>query len=197
MVSHRRSLLKGLAVHRVLYQSILNAKLTGRNWVGKGAQATGMTTSLRILSSKADSNTWESFSASRVTTLRRLQEKGYQATSETETTRATSILPGLRRKRTGLLLSGPKSSFQIKVNFAFHLEIKVWRKTGEAQNPSCLKSSVKFPKSVMIWGAVTSAGVGPLCFIKSKVNAAVYQEILEHFMLPSADKLYGDADLLF
>ncbi len=63
-----------------------------------------------------------------------------------------SILPGLRRKRTGLLLSGLKSSFQIKVNFAFHLEIKVWsRKTGEAQNPSCLKSSVKFPHSVMIW----------------------------------------------
>ncbi len=73
----------------------------------------------------------------------------------------------------------------------------VWRKSGEKQNPSCLKSSVKFPKSVMNWGAVTSAGVGPLCFIKSKVNAAVYQEILEHFMLPSADKLYGDADFLF
>ncbi len=49
----------------------------------------------------------------------------------------------------------------------------------------------------MIWGAVTSAGVGPLCFIKSKVNAAVYQEILEHFMLPSANKLYRDADFLF
>ncbi len=49
----------------------------------------------------------------------------------------------------------------------------------------------------MIWGAVTSAGVGPLCFIKSKVNAAVYQEILENFMLPSADKLYGDADFLY
>ncbi len=54
-----------------------------------------------------------------------------------------------------------------------------------------------FPKSVMIWGAVTSAGVGPLCFIKSKFNPAVYQEILEHFMLSSADKLYGDADFLF
>ncbi len=37
-----------------------------------------------------------------------------------------SILPGLWRKRTGLLFSGPKSSFQMKVNFAFHLEIKVW-----------------------------------------------------------------------
>ncbi len=108
-----------------------------------------------------------------------------------------SILPGLWRKRTGLLLSGPKSSFQIKVNFAFHLEIKVWRKTEEAQNPSCLKSSVKFLKSEIIWGALTSVGVGPLCFIKSKVNAATYQEILEHFMLPSADKLYGNADFLF
>ncbi len=31
----------------------------------------------------------------------------------------------------------------------------------------------------------------------SRVNAAIYQEILEHFMLPSADKLYGDADFIF
>ncbi len=92
-----------------------------------------------------------------------------------------SILPALRRKRTGLLLSGPKSSFQMKINITFSLEIKVWRKSGEAQTPSCLKSSVKFPKSEMIWGAVTSAVVGPLCFIKCKVNAAVYQEILEIF----------------
>ena len=44
---------------------------------------------------------------------------------------------------------------------------------------------------------MSSAGVGPLCFVKSKVNTAVYQEILEHFMLLSADKLYGDADFLF
>ncbi len=36
----------------------------GRIWVGKGAQATGMTASLRIQSSKADSNTWESFTRS-------------------------------------------------------------------------------------------------------------------------------------
>ncbi len=85
----------------------------------------------------------------------------------------------------------------MKVNFAFHLEIKVWRKTGEAQNPCCLKSSVKFTQSVMIWAAMSSAGVGPLCFLKSTVNAAIYQEILEHFMLPSADKLYGDADFIY
>ncbi len=35
-----------------------------KNWVEKCAQATGMTASLRILSSKADSNTWESFTRS-------------------------------------------------------------------------------------------------------------------------------------
>ncbi len=73
---------------------------------------------------------------------------------------------------------------------------RVWRKSGEAQNPCCLKSSVKFPQSVMIWAAMSSAGVGPLFSLKSTVNAAIYQEILEHFMLPSADSFYGDADLI-
>ncbi|KAI4878907.1 hypothetical protein NFI96_006258 [Prochilodus magdalenae] len=74
---------------------------------------------------------------------------------------------------------------------------RVWRKRGEAQNAHCLRSSVKFPQSVMVWGAMSSAGVGPLCFLRSKVNTAVYQEVLEHFMLPAADQLYGDADLIF
>ncbi len=47
------------------------------------------------------------------------------------------------------------------------------------------------------WAAMSSAGVGPLCFLKSTVNTDIYQDILEHFMLPSADKLYGDADFIF
>ncbi len=38
--------------------------LEGGIWIGKGAQATGMTAGLRILSSKADSNTCESFTRS-------------------------------------------------------------------------------------------------------------------------------------
>ncbi len=63
--------------------------------------------------------------------------------------------------------------------------------------PRCLRSSVKFPQSVMVWVSMSSAGVGPLCFLRSKVNTAVYQEVLEQFMLPAADKLYGDADFIF
>ncbi len=51
---------------------------------------------------------------------------------------------------------------------------RVWRKGGEARSPSCLKYGVKFPQSVMIWGAMSSAGVGSLCFLKTNVTAPVY-----------------------
>ncbi len=49
----------------------------------------------------------------------------------------------------------------------------------------------------MIWAAMSSAGVSPLCFLKSNVTASVYQETLENFMLPSADQLFKDADFIF
>ncbi len=74
---------------------------------------------------------------------------------------------------------------------------RVWRKGGEAHGPSCLKSSVKFAKSVMIWGAMSSAGVGPLCFLNTNVTAPVYQKMWEHFILPSTDQLFKDADFIF
>ncbi len=109
------------------------------------------------------------------------------------------VLPGLRR-RTGLLSSGPKSSFQMRAGFVFKLENKVhrvWRKGGEAHSPSYLKYSVKFPQSVMIGGTMSSAGVGPLCFLKTNVTAPIYQDILEHFMLPSADQLFKYTDFIF
>ncbi len=130
-------------------------------------------------------------------------EAGVKASRATHRNLATvvvrGVLPGLRRRRTGLLPSGPKSSFQMRESFVFHLETnpRVWRKGGEAHSPSCLKSSVKFPQSVMIWGVMSSAGVGPLCFLKTNVTAPVYQDILEHFMLPSADQIFEDADFIF
>ncbi len=44
---------------------------------------------------------------------------------------------------------------------------------------------------------MSSAGLGPLCFLKTNVTASVYQEIVEQFMLPSADQLFKDADFIF
>ncbi len=181
--------------------------LEGRIWVGKGAQATGMTASLRIQSSKADSNTWESFTRSELKLESVHQES---PRSDVFRKRATKPLLNQRQRQKHLTWAVEKKNWTVaqwsKVLFSDESKFcisfgnqgpRVWRKSGEAQNPCCLKSSVKFPQSVMIWAAMSSAGVGPLCFLKSRVNAAIYQDILEHFMLPSADKLYGDADFIF
>ncbi len=181
--------------------------LEGRIWVGKGAQATGMTASLRIQSSKADSNTCESFTRSGLKLESVHQES---PRSDIFRKRATKPLLNQRQCQKRLIWAVEKNNWTVaqwsKVLFSDESKFcisfgnqgpRVWRKSGEAQNPCCLKSSVKFPQSVMIWAAMSSAGVGPLCFLKSTVNAAIYQEILEHFMLPSADKLYGDADFIF
>ncbi len=102
--------------------------LKGRIWVGKGAQETGMTASLRILSIKADSNTCESFTRSGLKLESVHQEsphsdvfrKGLPSHFWTRDN-VRSVLPGLWRKKE---FSGPKSSFQMKANFAFHLETR-------------------------------------------------------------------------
>ncbi len=181
--------------------------LEGRIWVGKGAQATGMTASLRILSSKADSNICESFTRSELKLESVHQES---PRSDVFRKRTTKPLLNQRQRQKRLTWAVEKKNWTVaqwsKVLFSDESKFcisfgnqgpRVWRKSGEAQNPCFLKSSVKFPQSVMIWAAMSSAGVGPLCFLKSTVNAAIYQKILEHFMLPSADKLYGDADFIF
>ncbi len=108
-------------------------------------------------------------------------------------------LTGLRRKRTGLLLSGPKSSFQMKVNFAFNLEIKVPESGGRGERHRIHVFEVQCEVSTVS----DDLGCHVICwcwstkFSMSTVNAAIYQEILEHSMLPSADKLYGDANFIF
>ncbi len=43
------------------------------------------------------------------------------------------ILLGLRRQRTGMLHSGPKSSFQMRASFVFHLETKVLVSGGRVE----------------------------------------------------------------
>ncbi len=148
--------------------------LEGRIWVGRGAQATGMTASLRILSSKADSNTCESFTRSGLKLESVHQES---PRSDVFRKRATKPLLNQRQRQKHLTWAVEKKNWTVaqwsKVLFSDESKFcisfgnqgpRVWRKSGEAQNPCCLKSSVKFPQSVMIWAAMSSAGVGPLCF---------------------------------
>ncbi len=59
------------------------------------------------------------FKASRTTTLATVVVRG--------------VLPGLRRRRTGLLPSGPKSCFQMRASYVFHLETKVLESGGRVE----------------------------------------------------------------
>lgn len=142
---------------------------------------------------------------SRATVHRRVQEMGYRC-------RIPQVKPLLNQKQRQKRLTWvtekqhwtvaqwPKVLFSGESKFCMSFGnqgARVWRKTGEKEMPKCLKSSVKYPQSVMVWSAMSAAGVAPLCFIKDRVNAASYQEILEHFILPSAEKLYGDEDFVF
>ncbi len=107
-----------------------------------------------------------------------------------------SILPGLWRKRTrwSKVLFSDKSKFCISFgNQGLESGGRVERHRIQAA-----WSPVWSFRSQWWFGVPWCLLVLVHCvLIKSKVNAAVYQEILEHFMLLSADKFYGDADFLF
>ncbi len=110
-----------------------------------------------------------------------------------------SILPGLWRKRTGLLLSGPKSSFQMKVNFAFHLEIKAPESGGRVERHRIhVAWSPGWSFHSQWWFGLPCHLVLVHCvFWSPQSTQPSTRKCLEYSMLPSANKLYGDADFIF
>ncbi len=100
--------------------------------------------------------------ASRATTHRRVKEFGYSCRQRRLT---------WAKKKNWTVAQWSKVLFSDESKFCISFGNqgpRVWRKGGEAHSPSCLKSSVKFPQSVMIWGAMSSAGLGPLCFFENQ-----------------------------
>ncbi len=69
--------------------------------------------------------------ASRATTHRRVEEFGYSCCQRCLTWAREE--EKRRRRRTGLLPSGPKSSFQMRANFVFHFETKVLESGGRVE----------------------------------------------------------------
>ncbi len=94
-------------------------------------QARGMTASLRILSSKPDSNTWESFTRSELKL-----ESVHQESPRSDISRKSATKQLLKQKHRQKHRTCAKekknwtvaqwSKVQMKVHFAFNLEIKVW-----------------------------------------------------------------------
>ena len=65
----------------------------------------------------------------------------------------------------------------------------VKRKNGERLSPQCFKKTVKFGVgSEMVWGMISSAGIGPIIRFHGNINASVYKEPLRQHALPHLRK---------
>ncbi len=167
--------------------------LEGRYWVRKCVQATGMTASLRILSSKADSNTWESFTRNELKL-----ESVDQESPRSDIFRKSATKPLLKQRQRQKHLTWAKEKknwtvaqwsrvlFSDESKFCISFRKKgprVWRKSGETHNPCFLKSSVKFPQSLMILGCHVICWCWPTVF--SEVHSQ-HSHLPGHFRAPHA-----------
>ncbi len=200
-ISHKHSLPKKLAVHRVLYPSMLTESwVEGKSVEEKDAQPTERTAALWGLSSKINSRIWVKFTRNGLRLGLRHQESPHTDVSRNlARVVVRGVLPGLRRI-TGLLPTGPKSFFQIRASFVFHLETKVLESGGREEKliAQVSWSPVLSFHSLWWFGVQCHLLVLVHCvFLKTNVTAPIYQEMLEHCMLPSADQLFKDADFIF
>ena len=66
---------------------------------------------------------------------------------------------------------------------------RVWRKPLSALEKQNIIPTIKFGKmSLMMWGCISSHGVGKLAFIESTMNAVQYLDILKTNLKASAEK---------
>ncbi len=157
----------------------VNRKLSGRKKCGRKICTTNRENRslMRIVKQNRFRNLGElhkewteaGIKASRATTHRRVKEFGYSCLQRR--------LIWAKETKNWTVAQWSKVLFSDESKFCISFGNqgpRVWRKSGEAHSPSCLKSSVKFPQSVMILGSMSSAGVAPLCFLKTNITAPVY-----------------------
>ncbi len=106
----------------------------GKGVEEKDAQPTERTAVLRGFSSKIDSRIWVNFTRNGLRLgSRHLEPPHTDMSRNLATVVVRGVLPGLRSRRTGLLHSGPKSSFQMRASFVFHLETNVLESGGRVE----------------------------------------------------------------
>ncbi len=177
--------------------------LEGRNREGKCAQATVMTARLRILSSKADSNTWESFTTSEL----KLNQESPR--SDIFRKRATKPLLKQKHRQKHLTWDKEKKNWTVaqryKVLFSdestFSISFvnqgpRVWRKRRGTESMllevQCKVSTVR-----------DDLGCRDVCWCWSIVFYQVHSQRrhlsgnIRALQASSADQLYGEADFIF
>ncbi len=133
-VSHKHSLPKKLSVHRVLYSSMLTESwVEGKSVEEKDAQPTERTAAMRIVKQNRFKNLGELHKEWTEAGVKASRAPHTDMSRNLATVVVRGVLPGLRRRRTGLLPSGPKSSFQMRASFVFHLETKVLESGGRVE----------------------------------------------------------------
>uniref|UniRef100_A0A3Q3AMG8 Tc1-like transposase DDE domain-containing protein n=1 Tax=Kryptolebias marmoratus TaxID=37003 RepID=A0A3Q3AMG8_KRYMA len=73
----------------------------------------------------------------------------------------------------------------------------VWCRSNEIYADDCLKTTCKFPQSLMIWGCMSGKGTGEMAVITCLINAQVYIDILDTFLIPSIERMFGDDEIIF
>ncbi len=130
--------------------TLIERRREGKDVVEKSVQAIGITAPWRGLWNKTHSKMWGRFTKSGLQLETVLQEPlrtdvcktwdsavAFLVSSHSWTTDSVrSVSPGLKTKRTGLLLSGPKLCSLMKVHFAFPLEIRVPESGGREERHS-------------------------------------------------------------
>ncbi len=131
--------------------------------------------------------------ASRATTHRRVKEFGYSCHQRR--------LTWAKEKKNWTVAQWSKVLFSDESKFCISFgnqDPRVWRKSGEAQvawSPVLRFHSLWWFGRVMIYNVI--CWCWSVVFFENQCHCTVYQDILEHFMLPSADQLFKDADLIF
>ncbi len=141
----------------------VNRKLSGRKKCGRKTERTAEDCQAKSIqefgwTSQGMDRGW--VQGIKSTTHRRVKEFGYSCCQRR--------LIWANEKKNWTVTQWSKVLFSDEIKFCISFGNqgpRVWRKSGEAHSPSCLKSRVKF------WGAMSSAGVGPLCFLKTNITA--------------------------
>lgn len=71
---------------------------------------------------------------------------------------------------------------------------RVWRRKGERYSNECVLPSVLHSPYVMVWGAITSEGVGVIKMLEGSVNATVYKNIINEGVIPTMESFSEYSD---
>ncbi len=139
-------------------------------------------------------------SASRITTHRHLQEKDYQALLKPK--HCQKHLTWAKEKKNWTVAQWSKVLFSDESTFqSMHF---IWKSSSQSLEEEW-RGTESMLLEVQCEVSTVSDDLGchviywcwSTVFSEVHSQSSIYQDISEHVMLPSADKLYGDADFIF